>query len=62
MNKSDKVLTGSELSVLQNGMNLAVSPTDILVVECITGIESAVKLIGTNSDEATRLRLDCVDL
>ena len=62
VNKSDKVLTEPELSVLQNGMNFAVSPTHIPVVEFITGIESAVKLIGTDSDEAARLRLDCVDL
>ena len=62
VNKSDKVLTDPELSLLQNGMNFAVSPTHIPVFEFITGIESAVKLIGTDSNEAARLRLDCVDL
>ena len=62
VNKSDKILTDPELSVLQNGMNFAVSPSHIPVVEFITGIESVVKLIGTESDEAARLRLDCVDL
>ena len=38
-------------------MNFAVGPTHIPAVEFITGIESAVKLIGTDSDEAA----DCVD-
>ncbi|XP_072023437.1 uncharacterized protein [Amphiura filiformis] len=62
INKSDKELTESELSVLQKGLNYAVSPSKIPVVEFITGVESATKLIGHDSDEASRLRLDCVDI
>ncbi|XP_072028121.1 uncharacterized protein [Amphiura filiformis] len=62
VNKCDKVLTSAESSVLKKGLNFAVSPTQIPVVEFITGIETATKAIGHNTDEAARLRLDCIDI
>ena len=62
INKSDRNLTECELSVLQKGLNFAVTPTRVPVVEFITGIESASNLIGSESDHSSRLRLDCIDI
>ena len=62
INKSDRNLTEFELSVLQKGLNFAVTLTRVPVVEFITSIESASNLIGSESDHSSRLRLDCIDI
>ena len=62
INKSDRILTDPELPVLQKGLNFAVTPTHVQIAEFITGIETATKFIGHDSNEAARLRLDCVDI
>ncbi|XP_072028069.1 uncharacterized protein [Amphiura filiformis] len=61
INKSDKELTESGCQCFK-GTQLRGKSIKIPVVEFITGVESATKLIGHDSDEASRLRLDCVDI
>ena len=60
VNKSDRKLTDSELSVLQKGLNFCVTPTKIPTAEFVTGIETACNFIGANSETSLQLRSDCV--
>ena len=58
-NLSSRQLTASEESVLKRGLNFAVTPSKIPVVDMIVGIETACKYINPNSEEATTLRTEC---
>ena len=62
INKSDRTLNQHELSILQRGLNFAVSPTALPVNDMITAIESACKIIGPDTEEATHLRSECVNI
>ena len=62
INKSDRTLNQHELSILQRGLNFAVSPTDLPVSDMITAIESACKLIGPDTEQAAHLRSECVNV
>ena len=62
VNLSDRTLTDEEKSLLQKGMNFAVTPTSVPVKDYVIGIESACRLIGPYSKQADRLRSDCVRL
>ena len=62
INKSDRTLNQHELSILQRGLNFAVSPTAQPVNDMITAIESACKIIGPDTEEATHLRSECVNI
>jgi hypothetical protein len=46
INKSDRTLSESELSVLQKGLNFSVVPNNIPTAEFITGIETACNALG----------------
>ena len=60
INLSDRQLTKPEQEVLEKGLNFAVAPNKLPVVDLITSIETACRYIGPNSEEATHLRSDCV--
>lgn len=62
INKSDKEITGDTLSVLQKGLNFAITPNKLPVSDFVTAIESACKIIGPDSEQATLLRADCVNI
>ncbi len=62
INKSDRTLNQHELSILQRGLNFAVSPTALPVNDMITAIESACKIIGPDTEQATHLRSECVNV
>jgi hypothetical protein len=60
VNKSDRTLSESELSVLQKGLNYSVVPNSVPITDFITGIETACHALGASSDTSTQLRSDCV--
>ena len=60
VNKSDRTLSESELSVLQKGLNFSVVPNSIPTAEFVTGIGTACNMLGSNSGTAIQLRSDCV--
>ena len=60
VNKSDRTLSESELSVLQKGLNFSVVPNSIPTAEFVTGIETACNILGSNSGTAIQTRSDCV--
>ena len=62
INKSDRTLNQHELSILQRGVNCAVSPTALPVNDMITAIESACKITGPDTEQATHLRSECVNV
>ena len=62
INLSDRILTSDEVSLLQKGLNFAVTPNYLPVHDYIIGIETACKLVGPYSKEADRLRSDCVKI
>ena len=51
INKSDHQLSEPEHTLLQNGLNFAVTPTSLPTDELITSVESAAKCVGLDSDE-----------
>ena len=62
VNVSDRVLTPDETSLLKRGLNFAITPTVVPVQEYVIGIESACRIIGPESQQAAKLRADCVRL
>ena len=54
------MLSNEEVTLLEKGLNFAVTPREIPTHDYIIGIESACKLIGAHSTDAQRLRSDCV--
>ena len=62
INLSDRPLTQDETSLLQKGLNFAVTPKTTPINEYIIGIETACKLLGPDSKQAETLRADCVKI
>ena len=62
INKSDRTLNQHEVSILQRGLNVAVSPTALPVNDMITAIASACKIIGPDTEQATHLSSECVNV
>ena len=60
VNVSDRVLSPDETSLLKKGLNFAIAPKT--VDEYVIGIESACRHIGPESQQAAKLRADCVRL
>ncbi|XP_060756880.1 uncharacterized protein LOC132867932 [Neoarius graeffei] len=56
-NLSDRVLTQPERDVLSKGLNFAVSPEQIPVVELITATETAIRNNNLTNTESEQLRL-----
>ncbi|XP_053335750.1 uncharacterized protein LOC128508432 [Clarias gariepinus] len=55
-NLSDRELTGPEMEVLAKGLNYAVTPDHIPVVDMITATESAIRNNNISEEEAEQLR------
>ena len=62
VNLSKRKLTEEETSLLQKGLNFAVSPKSIPVNEYVIGIENACKFLGYDTRQAETLRSDCVKM
>ena len=62
INKSDHQLSEPEHTLLQNGLNFAVTPTSLPTDELITSVESATKCVGLDSDEASEIRSKASEL
>ena len=62
VNVSDRVLSPDKTSLLKKGLNFAIAPKNILVDQYVIGIESACRHIGPESQQAAKLRADCVRL
>ena len=61
LNLSERVLTNAETTILQKGLNFAVPPKEIPVIEIITATEQACYLMK-NKNNADRLRGDVVNI
>ena len=59
VNLSDRTLSPGETSLLEKGLNFAVTPSTLPAKDYVIGIEQACKLIGPESKQADRLRADC---
>ena len=62
INLSNHPLKQSETTLLQHGLNFAVAPASIPMLDMIIGVETACKYLGPNSVESSTLRADCVRL
>ena len=58
VNCSSRSLSSSEVSLLNKGLNFAISPIKIPVNDIITNVESACRIIGNDEGQADRLRSD----
>ena len=62
INISKRNLSEEETSLLQKGLNFALSPKSIPINEYIIGIENACKIVGHDTRQAETLRSDCVKI
>ncbi len=62
VNISDRSLDAYETSLLQHGLNYAVTPSVFPTDDYIVAVESACKHIGADSEQAASLRADCVKI
>ena len=62
INRSSYTLKPSEKSLLERGLNFAVSPDNVPVRDYVTAIEKACKLVGPTSETAQIIRSDCTKI
>ena len=62
VNLSKRPLSQQESSLLERGLNYAVTPETLPVTDFITTIEEACEKVGAQTEEAAHLRSECVNI